>query len=99
MKTFVILFAQVLLGFSSWLEEPAMSCGGDILITIEDIHFQTVEVDPAHSVCVVNETATEFQLTDTSGEAECTYQLAPYESVELAAQPAYEQRTLVVDPS
>lgn len=98
MKTFVIIFAQVLLGFSSWLEEPAMSCGGDILITIEDIHFRTIQVDPVRSVCVVNETAAEFQLTETSGEAECMYTLAPYGSVALTAQPEYEERTLVVDP-
>ena len=97
MNTVIFFLALFLCGPSANLKEVESSCGGDIVITIEDVFFRVEPVDPHKSICITNYTGSEMLVQDTDGEnVLASYTLVRNQEQFIPANSAIDYREIVI---
>lgn len=97
MKALIAFLAFVLLGQNGSLKETALSCGGDILIVIEDVHFRQQEVEPDETVCIENQSDEPALVTDGDDDEQIQFVVPARGYKFLDAQPTYVDRVITID--
>lgn len=86
-----------LVGTLSALKENALTCGGDILVDIEDVHFRQIEAQVDETVCVFNNADEAALVKDVGDVGELQFEVAAHSSIFLEAQTSYQSRLIVID--